>query len=113
MQELTNTLAHFPLNTQTQSYHYEHIRETKLAYLEIDKVITGTSLSTNMSPTTDRITLVKLWNKSKKYEHPCRVKHSNRESIGTCYAQLVIILVYNSVTMVIFVFIHKVILRSS
>ena len=39
MQELTNTLAHFPMNTQTQSYHYEHIRETKLADLEIDKVI--------------------------------------------------------------------------
>jgi len=34
--------------------------------LEIDKVSTGTSLSTSTSPTAERISPIKAWNKFKK-----------------------------------------------
>jgi hypothetical protein len=45
--------------------------------IETDKVTICTSLSTGTSPTTERITLVKSRNKSKKCEHQRRVEDSN------------------------------------
>ena len=38
--------------------------------LEIDEVTTGASLSTDTSPTTERIAPVKSWNKSRKKRAP-------------------------------------------
>jgi hypothetical protein len=46
-------------------YIYEHLRVTEPAYLEIDEVITGASLLTGMSITTESIASVKSWNKSR------------------------------------------------
>lgn len=31
------------MNTHTKPYSYEHLQETEATYIEIDKVITGTS----------------------------------------------------------------------
>jgi hypothetical protein len=57
--------------TITQKYStfhpYKHLRNTE------PEVNTGISLSTDMSPTTERIAPVKYWNNSEKCENPCRV----------------------------------------
>ena len=50
-----HTRALISINTRTQSYLYEHLRETEPAniILEIDKITTGAPLSTQTSPTTE------------------------------------------------------------
>ena len=54
------------MNTPTQSYPNEHFRETELADPRIDEVVTGASLSAGTSPPTERIAVVKFWNKFRK-----------------------------------------------
>ena len=60
MQMCVHTLI--SMNTRTQPYPYEHLRETELQIVEIDKITTCISLST----TTERIVPVKSLNKSRK-----------------------------------------------
>ena len=73
-----NTHAHSPLWTHVRKpYLYEHLRRTEPADLEIHKVTTGTSLSTETSPTTESIAPLNPGINPEKYEHPCQVKDLN------------------------------------
>jgi hypothetical protein len=58
-------------------YLYEHIRRTESANLEIHKVITGASLSTETSPTTESIAPLNPRINTEKCEHPCQVENLN------------------------------------
>jgi hypothetical protein len=51
-----------------------HVRNSNhISISEILKVNTRVSLSTGISPTTERIAPVKYWNKPEKCENPCHV----------------------------------------
>ena len=73
-----NTHAHSHLWIHVRkSYPYEHLWSTEPADLEIHEVTTGALLSTEMSPTTETIALLKPRINPGKYKHPCQVEDLN------------------------------------
>lgn len=54
------------INTHTQLYPYEYLQEIEPTNLEINDVTASVSLPTGTPPTTEKITLIELWNKSIK-----------------------------------------------
>jgi hypothetical protein len=61
----------------TSAYSYKHLRKTVPTHLKIDEVITGASLSTRTSTTTESITLLNPGINLEKYEHPYQVEDLN------------------------------------
>lgn len=69
---------HLPMHAHTP-YSYVHFRniESGLTDFEIDEVAAGASLSTNMSPTTERTTPFNPRIDIRKCEYPCQVEDLN------------------------------------
>lgn len=63
---LRNTDASTHKCTHTHPYEYTHGIRLSQQIIKIDEVTTSASLSMSTSPTTERITLVKSWNKFRK-----------------------------------------------